>query len=42
MLWGCSSGHLKEQGDFDRAGTAWTYMIGGWYVSVMTLCDVMQ
>lgn len=30
MLWGCSSGHLKEQGDFDRTGTAWHYMVAGW------------
>ena len=30
MLWGCSSGHLREQGDFDRTGTAWNYMIAGW------------
>lgn len=30
MLWGCSSGALKENGDFDVAGTAWNYMMAGW------------
>jgi separase len=30
MLWGCSSGHLKDQGDLDRTGTAWNYMMAGW------------
>jgi separase len=30
MLWGCSSGYLKDQGDLDRAGTAWNYMVAGW------------
>ena len=32
MLWGCSSGALKDQGDFDRVGTALNYMIAGAYV----------
>lgn len=29
MLWGCSSGHLTEQGDFDETGIPWTYMVAG-------------
>lgn len=32
MLWGCSSGALREMGDFDRIGTPYNYMLGGWYV----------
>lgn len=32
FLWGCSSGMMKDQGDLDRSGTAWNYMMGGWYV----------
>ena len=34
MLWGCSSGALEEQGDLDRTGTAWNYMLAGWYVAL--------
>lgn len=30
MLWGCSSGALKEMGDFDRVGTPYNYMLAGW------------
>lgn len=30
MLWGCSSGALKEMGDFDRVGTPHNYMLSGW------------
>lgn len=30
MLWGCSSGALKEMGDFDRTGTPYNYMLAGW------------
>lgn len=30
MLWGCSSGLLKDQGDFDPVGTPYHYMIAGW------------
>jgi hypothetical protein len=30
MLWGCSSGALREMGDFDRTGTANGYMLAGW------------
>jgi len=33
MLWGCSSGSLKEMGDFDRVGTPFNYMLAGWYVT---------
>lgn len=32
MLWGCSSGMLKDQGDFDPVGTPYHYMVGGWCV----------
>jgi separase len=30
MLWGCSSGVLREMGDFDRVGTPYNYMLAGW------------
>ena len=30
MLWGCSSGALREMGDFDRVGTPHNYMLAGW------------
>ncbi|WVQ70354.1 uncharacterized protein L199_008581 [Kwoniella botswanensis] len=40
MLWGCSSGHLKEQGDLDRTGTAWNYMVGGCPSLTANLWDV--
>ncbi|OXH40985.1 separase [Cryptococcus neoformans] len=40
MLWGCSSGHLKDQGDFDRTGTAWHYMVAGCPSLVGNLWDV--
>lgn len=30
MLWGCSSGAMKEMGDFDRIGTPYNYMVAGW------------
>jgi len=32
MLWGCSSGALREMGDFDRTGTPYNYMLAGWCV----------
>lgn len=32
MLWGCSSGNLRDMGDFDRVGTPYNYMLAGWYV----------
>jgi len=30
MLWGCSSGAMEEAGDFDRSGTPYNYLLGGW------------
>ncbi|KAF8623369.1 hypothetical protein AX17_007447 [Amanita inopinata Kibby_2008] len=30
MLWGCSSGALREMGDFDRTGTPNSYLVAGW------------
>ena len=32
MLWGCSSGALRDMGDFDRTGTPYNYMLAGWCV----------
>lgn len=32
MLWGCSSGALKDMGTFDRIGTPYNYMVAGWCV----------
>ncbi|CAO1621304.1 unnamed protein product [Jaminaea pallidilutea] len=29
MLWGCSSALLRDQGDFDRTGTPYNYMLAG-------------
>ncbi|PWN29891.1 hypothetical protein BDZ90DRAFT_228940 [Jaminaea rosea] len=29
MLWGCSSAVLRDQGDFDRTGTPYNYMMAG-------------
>jgi separase len=29
MLWGCSSGVLKDLGDFDRSGTPYNYLMAG-------------
>jgi separase len=40
MLWGCSSGALREQGDFDRVGTALHYMVGGCPSLTANLWDV--
>ncbi|OCF35317.1 hypothetical protein I316_02863 [Kwoniella heveanensis BCC8398] len=40
MLWGCSSGHLKDQGEFDRTGTAWNYMVAGCPSLTANLWDV--
>ena len=41
MLWGCSSGALRDYGEFDRAGTPWNYMLAGWcvptYIPQLTL-----
>jgi hypothetical protein len=32
MLWGCSSGLLRDMGEFDRIGTPYNYMLAGWWV----------
>ncbi|PFH48873.1 hypothetical protein AMATHDRAFT_148907 [Amanita thiersii Skay4041] len=40
MLWGCSSGALKEMGNFDRIGTPYNYMIAGCPTLVANLWDV--
>ncbi|KAK7020489.1 cysteine peptidase C50 [Favolaschia claudopus] len=40
MLWGCSSGTLREMGDFDRVGTPYNYMLAGCPTLVANLWDV--
>ncbi|KAJ3742013.1 cysteine peptidase C50 [Lentinula detonsa] len=40
MLWGCSSGALRDMGDFDRVGTPLNYMLAGCPTLVATLWDV--
>ncbi|EDR03598.1 uncharacterized protein LACBIDRAFT_307095 [Laccaria bicolor S238N-H82] len=40
MLWGCSSGALRELGDFDRTGTPYNYMLAGCPTLVANLWDV--
>ncbi|KAF9269561.1 hypothetical protein L218DRAFT_1030382 [Marasmius fiardii PR-910] len=40
MLWGCSSGYLRDMGDFDRVGTPLNYMLAGCPVLVANLWDV--
>jgi separase len=30
MLWGCSSGVLKDMGELDRTGTPYNYVLAGW------------
>ncbi|KAF9003465.1 hypothetical protein BDZ89DRAFT_1095795 [Hymenopellis radicata] len=40
MLWGCSSGFLREMGDFDRIGSPYNYMIAGCPTLVANLWDV--
>ncbi|PPQ80273.1 hypothetical protein CVT24_006605 [Panaeolus cyanescens] len=40
MLWGCSSGALREMGDFDRTGTPHNYMLAGCPTLVANLWDV--
>lgn len=39
MLWGCSSAMLKDQGDFDRCGTAYNYVMAGCPALVGNLWD---
>ncbi|KAF8556865.1 hypothetical protein OG21DRAFT_1495257 [Imleria badia] len=40
MLWGCSSGALREMGEFDRVGTPYNYMVAGCPTLVANLWDV--
>ncbi|SJK98717.1 uncharacterized protein ARMOST_01986 [Armillaria ostoyae] len=40
MLWGCSSGFLREMGNFDRVGAPYNYMIAGCPTLVANLWDV--
>ncbi|TDL24888.1 hypothetical protein BD410DRAFT_766456 [Rickenella mellea] len=40
MLWGCSSGALRDMGDFDRVGTPYNYMLAGCPTLVANLWDV--
>ncbi|KAG9048841.1 hypothetical protein FS837_011847, partial [Tulasnella sp. UAMH 9824] len=40
MLWGCSSGALREMGDFERIGTPNHYMLAGCPTLVANLWDV--
>ncbi|KDQ52064.1 hypothetical protein JAAARDRAFT_40451 [Jaapia argillacea MUCL 33604] len=40
MLWGCSSGALREMGEFDRVGTPYNYMLAGCPTLVANLWDV--
>ncbi|KAI6148818.1 peptidase family C50-domain-containing protein [Pisolithus tinctorius] len=40
MLWGCSSGSLKDMGEFDRVGTPYHYMVSGCPTLVANLWDV--
>ncbi|KAJ7632765.1 cysteine peptidase C50 [Roridomyces roridus] len=40
MLWGCSSGSLREMGDFDRVGTPYNYMLAGCPTLVANIWDV--
>ncbi|TFK48944.1 hypothetical protein OE88DRAFT_1737166 [Heliocybe sulcata] len=40
MLWGCSSGALRDMGDFDPIGTPYNYMLAGCPTLVANLWDV--
>jgi len=40
MLWGCSSGLMRDMGDFDRTGTPYNYMMAGCPTLVACLWDV--
>jgi len=40
MLWGCSSGSMKDMGEFDRVGTPYNYMAAGCPTLVANIWDV--
>lgn len=40
MLWGCSSGKLRDHGNFDRTGTPYDYALAGAPCLVANLWDV--
>lgn len=40
MLWGCSSGLLRDMGEFDRIGTPYNYMLAGWWVTFFNLLSL--
>ena len=40
MLWGCSSGSLRDMGEFDRVGTPNNYLLAGCPTLVANLWDV--
>ncbi|KAG9091002.1 hypothetical protein FRC06_000783 [Ceratobasidium sp. 370] len=40
MLWGCSSGAMRDMGDFDPVGTPYHYMLAGCPTLIATLWDV--
>ncbi|CAD6890282.1 unnamed protein product [Tilletia laevis] len=40
MLWGCSSGLLRDQGELERMGTAYHYMLGGAPALVASMWDM--
>ncbi|EJD40173.1 hypothetical protein AURDEDRAFT_170753 [Auricularia subglabra TFB-10046 SS5] len=40
MLWGCSSGMMRDMGEFDRCGTPDSYMLSGCPTLVANLWDV--
>ncbi|KAI5895597.1 uncharacterized protein SCHCODRAFT_01122301 [Schizophyllum commune H4-8] len=40
MLWGCSSGFMKDMGDFDRVGIPNNYMLAGCPTLVANMWDV--
>lgn len=40
FLWGCSSGILRESGQFEVSGTPWNYMVSGCPCLVAALWDV--
>ncbi|KIJ36798.1 hypothetical protein M422DRAFT_50921 [Sphaerobolus stellatus SS14] len=40
MLWGCSSGFMRDMGDFERNGIPYSYMLAGCSTLVACLWDV--